>query len=107
MALSSCETEYVVLTLTTSQGICLIYFLKQLIGAEFKPVKIYVHNIFAIELVKNPAFHNQSKHVKIQYPDSASEEQRKDILKKSFGKAKFSEFHDLAGICNVGHQLQA
>ena len=31
------------------------------------PVKIYVDNVFAINLAKNPVFHQRSKHIDIRY----------------------------------------
>ena len=31
------------------------------------PVKIYVDNVFAINLVKNPIFHQRNKHIGIRY----------------------------------------
>lgn len=65
MALSSCEVEYVTLTLIACQRVWLSDLVNELTITNLNHVKIYVDNKSAIELTKNLAFHSQSKRIRI------------------------------------------
>lgn len=57
IALSSCETEYVVATYAACQSIWLRGLLQEILGHGTGPVKLHVDNKSAIELMKNPVLH--------------------------------------------------
>ena len=68
VALSSCEAEYISMTGGMQEGV----FLQQLLdGLGFhdasKTVTLYVDNKGAIDLGKNPVYHQRSKHIGIKY----------------------------------------
>jgi len=47
------------------------------------PIKIYVENVFAINLAKNPIFHQRSKHIDIQY-HSLRDQVGKNMIKLEY-----------------------
>ena len=68
VALSSCESEYVAMAYAIQE----ISFLQQLTGDMFvfqspEPVTLYVDNQGAIQLGKNPVYHQRSKHIDTRY----------------------------------------
>ena len=65
--LSSCEAEYISLTLGAYQDVWLADLIAELTGRCVKRVRIFVDNKSAIDLAKNPVFHSPSKHIKIRY----------------------------------------
>ena len=67
MALSSCEAEYISLTLLASQGVWSADLIVELTRECVKPLRIFVDNKSAIDPAKNPVFHSRSKHIKIRY----------------------------------------
>ena len=66
-ALSSCEAEYISLTLAAYQRVWLADLIAELTGRCVKPVRIFVDNKSLIDLAKNLVFHSRSKHIKIRY----------------------------------------
>ena len=67
VALSSCEAEFMAATAAACHVLWLRSLLAEIIGAEPKPVKMFVDNKSAIALMKNPVFHGRSKHVDIRF----------------------------------------
>jgi len=65
VALSTCEAEYAAAT-----NACQLVWLNNImtqIGFNLNvPIKIYVYNVCAINLAKNPVFHQRSKHIDIR-----------------------------------------
>lgn len=64
---SSTESEYV----AACQAVKELVWLKSLVAelsmkTDFK-IKLYVDNISAIRLIKNPVFHKRTKHIDAQY----------------------------------------
>nr|AAK50412.1 Putative retroelement [Oryza sativa Japonica Group] len=59
VALSSCEAEFMAATAAACQALWLRGLLIEMIGAEARPVKLYVDNKSAIALMKNPVFHGR------------------------------------------------
>ena len=49
------------------QAIWLGNLVKELTGDYVMPITLYVDNNSAIELMKNPVFHERSKHIDIRY----------------------------------------
>ena len=67
VTLSSCEAEFMAATTTTCQGIWLQRLLLEITGQVIPPVKMFVDNKSAQELMKNPVFHGRSKHIDIRF----------------------------------------
>ena len=68
VALSSCEAEYVSITLAMQEGIFLTQLLVELgFYEKSKGVKMFVDNMGAIDLSKNPVHHQRSKHIDLKY----------------------------------------
>ena len=57
VALSSCEAEFMAVTVTACQGIWLRRLLSEITGQDIPPMEMYVDNKSALELMKNPLFH--------------------------------------------------
>ena len=66
-ALSTCEAEYMSLSLTCLQVEYLTKFSKDLVPKEIPPALIYNDNQRAIALIKNPVKHSKSKHIDFRY----------------------------------------
>lgn len=54
VALSSCETKYIVASLCVCQAVWLMNLLEELDKIEGEAVTLLVNNVFAINLAKNP-----------------------------------------------------
>nr|GEV26262.1 zinc finger, CCHC-type [Tanacetum cinerariifolium] len=67
VALSSCESEFMAATAATCQALWLKRLLSELTGCEEKRITLKVDNVSAIALVRNPVFHERSKHIDIRY----------------------------------------
>jgi hypothetical protein len=66
VAMPSCEAEYVAVTSAATQGIWLAWLLVDL-RQETEPVELRVDNKSALALMKNPVFHEHSKHIHVRY----------------------------------------
>ena len=68
VALSTCEAEYMALTYAVQEGIFLRQLLSDMTGStQLSAANIFVDNQGAIELAKNPVYHQRSKHIDIRY----------------------------------------
>ena len=67
VALSTCEAEYVVAATAACQAVWLRRLLGELTSVEAHPLALMVENQPAIDLVKNPVLHDQSKHIDIKF----------------------------------------
>jgi hypothetical protein len=67
VALSSCEAEHMASSAAACQAIWLAGLLSEILGAPGKPLLLKIDNKSAIDLIKNPVHHGQSKHIKIRY----------------------------------------
>nr|GEW52797.1 ribonuclease H-like domain, reverse transcriptase, RNA-dependent DNA polymerase [Tanacetum cinerariifolium] len=67
VALSSCESEFIVATTAATQALWLKRLLSKLTHSEEDKVTIKVDNKSAIALMKNPVFHGRSKHIDTKY----------------------------------------
>jgi hypothetical protein len=67
VVMSSCEAEYVAATSAATQGVWLAWLLADLRQEVVKPVELRVDNQSALALMKNPVFHERSKHIKVRY----------------------------------------
>jgi hypothetical protein len=67
VAMPSCEAKYVAVTAAATQGVWLALLLGDLRQEEAKPVELRVDNNSALALMKNPVFHERSKHIRVRY----------------------------------------
>jgi hypothetical protein len=67
VALSSCESEYIVAATNACQGVWLTCLLSDLVGKKIRAPELKVDNMSAIALTKNPVFHDRSKHIDTRY----------------------------------------
>lgn len=95
------------------------HVLKQVTDEDIGPVVIYLDNMSAIDLAKNPVFHGRSKHIDIRYhfirecvekgeiivKHVCSEQQRADCLTKPLAAVKFERMRNLLGIKELIRQV--
>ncbi|KAL8145756.1 hypothetical protein AgCh_003778 [Apium graveolens] len=112
VALSSCEVEFMAATTAASQAIWLRKLLSQVTDEYIEPVIIYIDNMSAIDLVKNPMFHGRSKHIDIRYhfireyiergeiivQHVSTVNQKANILTKALTTVKFERMRRLLGV---------
>lgn len=103
VALSSCESEYIATATADCQGIWLARLLGDLRAADTEVVELRVDNQSALALMKNPVFHERSKHIQTKFhfireaveneeikPEFiGTEGQLADLLTKAFPRFKF------------------
>ncbi|XP_042446409.1 secreted RxLR effector protein 161-like [Zingiber officinale] len=115
VTLSTCEVAYVAATSCICHAVWLRSLLKELNLSQEDLTEIYVDNISAIALTKNPVFHERSKHIDIRYhciQDCISKEEVKlkyvksqdqvaDIFTKLLKFDVFKKLHFLLGVMNL------
>nr|GEU40972.1 ribonuclease H-like domain, reverse transcriptase, RNA-dependent DNA polymerase [Tanacetum cinerariifolium] len=79
IALSSCESEFIVATTAATQALWLKRLLSKLTHSQEEKVTIQVDNKSAISLMKNPVFHGRSKHNDTKYHFIREYVEREDI----------------------------
>jgi hypothetical protein len=67
VALTSCEAEYVAAALGVCQGVWLSMLLADILKENMQKFSLFIDNQSAIELSKNPVFHDRSKHIDTRY----------------------------------------
>ncbi|KAK1684066.1 hypothetical protein QYE76_044914 [Lolium multiflorum] len=99
--MSSCESEYIAVATAACQGVWLGRLLGDLLGTDPLVADLHVDNKSAIQLCKNPVFHDRSKHIEVHYhfirnciEDGTvtvqfvgTEDQLADVLTKALGDA--------------------
>ena len=80
VALSTCEAEYIALTYAIQEASFLGQLLSDMLCVDVKPVHLYVDNQGAIELAKNPVYHQRTKHIDIRYHFIRSKVDEKSII---------------------------
>src|SRR6185436_11421053 len=112
VALSSTEAEYVAAASCCSQ----ILWIKQTLqdyGLSFDRVPIFVHNMSAISITKNPVLHSRTKHIDIRFHflrynhetghidliHVPSERQTADILTKPLEQDTFAHLRGEIRVC--------
>jgi hypothetical protein len=111
VALSTCEAEYIAITCAVQESCFLRQLLTDMRCGVQEPVQLYVDNQGAIELTKNPVFHQRTKHIDIRFhyirsqiTDSVitisyipSDENLADMFTKPVNKGKLRKFN----VCNL------
>jgi hypothetical protein len=113
--LSSCQAEYMAASTTSCQAV----WLGRLIGELFAKVPsvpiLFVDNKAAIQLCKNPVFHEQSKHIELGYhfirecldrgqitvEFISTADQLADIFTKGLGRVKFQELRERISVIDI------
>ncbi|PWA98023.1 hypothetical protein CTI12_AA024020 [Artemisia annua] len=112
VTLSSCEAEYVATTSCVCHAIWLRSMLKELHMEQEDATEIYVDNKSAIDLAKNPVYHDRSKHINTRYHfireciarkdvrviHTRSEDQVADIFTKPLNEKDFSRQRMMLGV---------
>jgi hypothetical protein len=115
MALSSCEAEYIAVTMATCQGVWLAQLMGELRNEEARLFALKIDNQSAIALVKNPVFHERSRHIdtryhyirehadagKVKVEGIGTERQLADIMTKPLARNKFVEQRLKLGVLEV------
>ena len=115
VARSSTEAEYVALSAAAQECIWLRRLLKDFGLSDDKPTTLYEDNTGALELAKNPKFHNRTKHIDVAYHFTrervasnelsvlhcSTEEMVADIMTKGLGRVKFEKFRGMLGVSRV------
>lgn len=113
VALSTTEAEYISAATVTKE----IIWLKKIFNEckiNITTYNLYIDNMSAIKLIKNPEFHQRSKHIDVKYHfvrDNyqkgeinvtyvKSEEQIADIFTKALPKPKFEFLKEKLGLTN-------
>jgi L-alanine-DL-glutamate epimerase-like enolase superfamily enzyme len=113
VALSSCEAEYIAATTAACQGVWLARLLAEFKGEKIRAYTLKMDSQSAIQLSKNPVFHDRSKHIDIRYHYiregvehnrvklEYSAEELADILTKALGRDHFSELRSKIGVTDL------
>ncbi|RLM98852.1 hypothetical protein C2845_PM06G26760 [Panicum miliaceum] len=115
VALSSCEAEYIAATTAACQGIWLARLLAELKGEKVRSITLKMDSESAIQLSKNPVFHDRSKHIDVRYhfirecveenrvklQSVRTAEELADILTKALGPQQFCELRSKIGVIDV------
>ena len=117
VSLSSCESEYIAAASAACQGVWLSRLLADLTGQGVKRFRLLMDSRSAIELSKNPVYHERSKHIDTRYhfireciadglvevEHVGTDNQLADILTKPLGRVKFIEMRQALGVSKVSH----
>ncbi|GJW82981.1 ribonuclease H-like domain, reverse transcriptase, RNA-dependent DNA polymerase [Tanacetum coccineum] len=115
VALSSCESEFIVATAAATQALWLKRLLSKITDSNKEKITIYVENKSGVALMKNPVFHGRSKHIDTKYhfirecvekedltvEYISGEQQRADILTKALPRIRFVTMRQILGVKNL------
>ncbi|KAM3254169.1 hypothetical protein ACQJBY_047973 [Aegilops geniculata] len=117
VALSSCEAEYMAATAAACTGVWLRRMLGDLLGDPGGATPLLIDNKSAIQLCKNPVFHDRTKHIETRFhfirecvqdgriavDHVHTDEQLADILTKALPRVKFQELREKLGMINISN----
>jgi hypothetical protein len=112
---STTEAKYVAAAQDTKEIIWLRKILEDLQEKQMTSTPLFVDNTSAIQLAKNPKFHDRTKHINTKYhlirhhveaktihlSHCSTSEQIADIFTKALGREKFEKFRMMLGMTNV------
>jgi hypothetical protein len=121
ITLSSCEAEYIAGTTAACQGVWLERLLAELKGEKEGAVEINIDNQSAIQLSKNPVFHDRRKHINIRFhfisecieegrvnvASIGTNEQLADIMTKALARERFCELRTKLSLVNLKQTRKA
>jgi hypothetical protein len=67
VALSNCEIAYIAASTASTQTLLLVRLLGDLLGRDTGAVELRVDSKSTLTLIKNPVFHERSKHIQVRY----------------------------------------
>jgi hypothetical protein len=114
-ALSSCQAEYMAASTTSCQAVWLGRLIGELFAKDPSVPILFVDNKAAIQLCKNPVFHQRSKHIELRYhfirecldrgqitvEFISTADQLADIFTKGLGRVKFQELRERIGVIDI------
>jgi hypothetical protein len=120
VTMSSCEAEYVAATSAATQGVWLAWLLADLKKEEAGLVELRVDNKSALALMRNPVFHERSKHINVRYhyvrqcieegsiraDFISTKDQLADIRTKALGRVRFQELCARIGMVKIKSKLK-
>lgn len=115
VSLSSAESEYKSMSNATKEIKWLCQLLLDLGVKQYRPVRLYCDSQSAIHIVKNPVFHERTKHIEtdchhvrdavtnglLTMIHVRTHEQLADILTKPLGHSQFDKFIPKLGIVDL------
>jgi hypothetical protein len=118
VALSSCEAEYIATSTHSTQALCLVRMLGDLLGRDTGAVELRVDSKSALTMAKNPVFHERSKHIQVRYHFIRgcleeggfkacyinTKDQLADLLTKPLGRIKFLDLCSRIGMVQLSHK---
>ena len=119
VALSTTESEYVAACEAAREGVWLQRLLRDINMVSERPLELQCDNQSAIQLIKNPVFHQRTKHIDVRYhfirelqekgdinvTYVPTEKQLADPLTKPLPNPRFSLLRELTGIVAVPTNL--
>ncbi len=111
-ALSTTESEFVAACETSKEGVWLTRLMEDIRGEKSGPMPLYCDNEAAIRLVKNPEFHQRTKHIDVKYyfirdqqengtidmQHISTTNQLADIFTKSLPRPRFLMLREMIGV---------
>jgi hypothetical protein len=118
VALSSCEAKYIAASTASTQSLWLVRLLGDLLDRDIGAVELRVDNKSALDLTRNPIFHERSKHIRVRYHFIRgcleegnfkacyinTKDQLSDLLTKPLGRIKFLELCSRIGMIQLSHK---
>jgi hypothetical protein len=115
VALSSCEAEYVAAALGACQGVWLRMLIADIMHKNPQKFRLLIDNMSAIELSKNPVYHDRSKHIDtrchyirdcidkgiVDVEHVGTKHQLADILTKPLSRIRLVELRSRLGMVQV------
>ena len=112
---STTEAEYIALSTASQEGVWLRRLLNDISIKQDDATIIYEDNQGAIELSRNPKFHNRTKHIDVCYhyirekvnqnlinvKYCASNDMLADVMTKGLSKVQFEKFRNMLGVVDV------
>ena len=115
VSLSTTESEFVAACESSKEAVWLLRLIEEIEKKKRGPMSLFCDNQSAIKLVRNPEFHQRTKHIDVKYnfireqqergridvKYIATEEQMADIFTKSLPGPRFVMLRDMIGVKNM------